>query len=99
MLALAIAITTGVITTIMMAADGIHGTAAGRVGLCRAVSISPIVTVRRTGTDKHCEGLPLGGLLFEKHLTRRSPITGTHKKDKRWAYGTIGTLVGFWLRQ
>jgi hypothetical protein len=72
MLALAIAITTGVITTIMMAADGIHGTAAGRVGLCRAVSISPIVTVRGTGTDK---------------------------KDKRWAYGTIGTLVGFWLRQ
>ena len=75
MLALAIAITTAVITTIMMAADGIHGTAAGRVGLCRAVSISPIVTVRETGTDKHCEGRPLGGLLFEKHLTRRSPIT------------------------
>jgi hypothetical protein len=69
MLALAIAITTGVITTIMMAADGIHGTAAGRV------SISPTVTVRGTGTDKHCEGRPLGGLLFEKHLTRRSPIT------------------------
>jgi hypothetical protein len=20
-------------------------------------------------------------------------------KDKHWAYGTIGTLVGFWLRQ
>ncbi len=72
MLALAIAITTGVITPIMMAADGIRGPAAGRVGLCRAVSISPIVTVRGTGT---------------------------HKKDKRWAYGTIGTLVGFWLRQ
>jgi hypothetical protein len=33
MLALAIAITTGVITTIMMAADGIHVRAAGRAAI------------------------------------------------------------------
>jgi hypothetical protein len=36
-------------------------------------------------------------LLVASFLVVRSPKYGPN--DKHWAYGTIGTLVGFWLRQ
>ena len=36
-------------------------------------------------------------LLVVSLLVVRSPKYGPN--DKHWAYGTIGTLVGFWLRQ
>jgi hypothetical protein len=36
-------------------------------------------------------------LLVASLVVVRSPKY--EPKDKHWAYGTIGTLVGFWLRQ
>lgn len=33
-----------------------------------------------------------------RRFTFRNRVTAIYPKDKHWAYATIGTILGFWLR-